>query len=381
MKDPKIEEAYDKIAPDADTAARILRNVQDKAVDQPAAIRIVPRRKLLLIAAIIALIAVLSTAGYAAYQRWHLPEPESFNPTGKWGYLDEHGRTEYTTPSMPDNLMASSDPADSSPADPQEPISDEAFMLRALDILKNAGMKNIEPDSMTVVRQADLKWDREEAEVSFIHDGLTTSVKFDAMNGDLIGFYGFEYVLSEGTPCKSQAEADALATACYESLPVTQGFQIQHIEKYDSNFWCYDFCREVLPEIFSEYECVRVAINPEKGLLTFCTVFDVPLLDDHEPGEQPLSLEEAQAYALANEQFNHDKIIENEGWTLTDAKIKVCLPNWLYSSGYGVNNKYSRVTRICWLLSYEKDFELYHARRDVMVDLYTGEILGGEFYG
>ena len=381
MKNDKIVSAYDRAAPSVQTAAQIYENVLARAElpeEKPHSKLIL--RRVILAAACVAVLLALAVGGYAAYQKWSLPEPEQYENVGKWGYLDEHERNDYTTPSIPESQQTTDALPESTPAPAEESISDVAFMVKALEILKNAGMTHITPESMTVVRQADLRWDREEAEVSFIHDGLMTSVKFNAKTGELIGFYGFEYILDKGKPCKTQAEADALATACYASLPVAQGYKLRYVEKFDSNFWCYDFCREVLPDIFSEYECVRVAINPEKGMLTFCTVFDVPLLDDHQPGEEPITQQQAEQAAMANEQFNFEHRFD-EGWTLTSAEVKVCMPNWAYSTGFDVALKASKVTRLCWLLAYEKDFDLYHAKYTVMVDYYTGEILGGDYFG
>ena len=374
MKDPKIVQAYDAAAPDTETAVRMLEQIQRKAAALPKKKPHAPAaRRTFLIAACLALLAALSTAGYAAYQRWSLPKPERYESIGKWGYLDEHRRTQYTTPTLPDVTV----PASTEPVSVDTPITDEGFMLRAMQILENAGMKDVAPESMTVVRQKNLYWDREEAEVSFIHRELMVNIKMDAGTGSLISMYGLEFVLPDGTPCSSREQADALAESCYESLPVPQGYKLHYVEKYDTNFWSYDFCREVLPGLFSEYECVRVSINPEKGLLTGCTVFSVPLLDDHEPGDEQLTQEQAAAAAMANDQFNYMHGME-DGWTMSSAEITVCMPNWEYTSWLDVRNKASKVSRLCWLLTYERESGPYDMKKTVMVDLYTGEILGGD---
>ena len=119
-------------------------------------------------------------------------------------------------------------------------------------------------------------------------------------------------------------------------------------EKYDEQYWTYDFCREVEPGLYSWYECVRISINPVSGELEGCHVFYVPLLDDHQEGDQPLT--EAQALDVVRARgFDPDHCKE-----LRIRKV-VETPNWIFSD----QNTEANVIFI-------------------LVDYYTGEILGGD---
>ena len=59
------------------------------------------------------------------------------------------------------------------------------------------------------------------------------------------------------------------------------------------------------------------------------------------------------------------------------------MPNYIYSDyrneddGYK-NYAYPSVTRLAWTVVFSKDNELFTDRKKVYVDLYTGEILGGD---
>ena len=375
----EIQTAYQTAAPDEAAAVRIFERVQNEAEARDTARKARPvLRRIAAVAAVIAALALLATGGWAAYQRWFLPEPEPYTPPENGGFYLEHERNEYTTPVPPDPESASPDGGTApvnisvSAADP-EPLSDAFLMRRALEILSDAGMEGPTPESMTVVRQKHLYWDREEAVVSCTYNGLQTSVKFDAETGVFLGMSGIDWVLDDACACRTQAEADALALRYYESLPVQQGYVMQGCEKYDEQFWSYDFCREVLPGIFSSYECVRISINPVSGKLTGTTVFYVPLLDDHEPGEPSLTQPEAEAAALACSALD----LERDGYRLQSAEIRVCLPNWYFTADSPFF-KASNVTRLCWYLVYELPNSEYPDRICVMVDLYTGEILGGD---
>ena len=358
MKHDRILAAYDKAAPDARTRAAIYTRVLAKADEESSQARRPVLRRVLIAAAITALTVALGTAGYAAYQKWRLPEPEPL-PTGV-GFYELHESSEYLAP---DTEKVSETAA---------PLSDESFMLRAREILTQAGVENVNPQTMTVVRQKNLYWDREEVEVRFDREGVQTSVRFDAESGVFLGMHGIDWQLEGAAACQTQAEADALALRYYESLPVEQGYVLLGCEKYDAQYWSYDFCREVEPGLYNEYEMVRVAINPVSGELTGCVVFYVPLLDDHEPGDEPIT--EAQAEQIAR---------ENAGLDLSEYKLVRCEkavghPNWNYT-GHALDTpaKAAGVTRLCWSLVFDGPETLFADELRLLVDYYTGEILGG----
>ena len=375
MKDPNIIRAYDRAAPDAAAEARVLRRVYAALQEaEPAPKRSRPLlRKALAAAACIAILAALLTVGYAAYEKWKLPKPESYEPNERGGNVSVHTEHTYSLPLNTEHAGSAS--TDGSAATEPAPLSDEYFLLRAREILLQAGIADADAANATVRRQTHLYWNREEVEVSWPHNGSPISVTFDAENGVFIGMVGIDWVLSDAAACQTQEEADALARRYYESLPVEQGYVMTGCEKYDEQFWSYDFCRELEPGLYSWYECVRVAVNPVSGGLEFCKVFYVPLLDDHDPGDEPLSEEAARAAALANGHVDLSK------YRFVSAEKCVCLPNWFFTDDMDVHLKASAVTRLCWSLRYEYDGELYTGSTVLWVDYYTGEILGGDTTG
>ena len=147
---------------------------------------------------------------------------------------------------------------------------------------------------------------------------------------------------------------------------------MRHVEHYDEQYWSYDFCREAAPGIYSAYECVRIAINPVSGALNGVNVFYVPLLDDHVPEDEALTREQAQAAAQACPELHLD------GYRLREAEITVGLPNWIFTPYEAANAKISGVTRLCWSLVYERPDSEFADEVHVLVDLYTGQILGGD---
>ena len=370
MKNEKIVQAFDKTAPPKETAARIYYNIQNATRTQAVSVPERRKRPVLrfaaTLAACIALVALISAVGYAAYQKWFLPAPETYTPPENGGIIEVHERNTYDPPKETDTY----DPTQQTDA----PVShsDQDFLQRALAVFRQAGLPIDGVESMTAVRQKNLYWDREEVNVLFDQGDLKCSVKFDAQDGVFIGMSGIDWVLDDAQACQTDAEAEALARSYYEALPVAQGYILHGVEKYDEQFYSYDFCREVAPELYSSYECVRISINPVSGRLTGCTVFYVPLLDDHEPGEQPLTQADAEAAAQACTELSLD------GYVLRSAEQTVCLPNWIFTGQETVYAKASSVTRLCWRLIYERPNSEFADMVYVMVDLYTGEILGGD---
>lgn len=366
MRDQRITAAYDKAFPDRDTICRIYSGVLAEAEQETAE---TPKghpvlRRILLAAACVALMATLLTAGYAAYETWRLPAPEAYTPDTEYGQIQVHGETEYTMPT-----------GGSSQADP-EPLSDAYFLLRGKEVLSQAGIQNIDDTKVSLRRQKQLAWDREEVELFYTVEEQPISLRFDAERGVFLGMSGINWSLSDTAACHTQAEADALAQRYYESLPVEQGYQMTSCEKFDEQFWSYDFCREVEPGLYSSYECVRVAINPVSGELAHCVVFYAPLLDDHQEGDQPLTEEEALAAALNN---GH---IDLSPYRLVSIQKTVALPNWAFTDQYALSPdlKYAAVSRLAWTLVFDNSGE-YADVVHISVDYYTGEILGGATTG
>lgn len=354
----KIKNAYDAVQPDAAAADTMLQSIRAQAAARkPQKKR--PVRTLVLIAAIVAALALLGTAGYGAYQRWHLPEPETypFNENGAW---DVHETAKVTMETFPDS-------------DAAEPLSDEYFAARAKEVLALVGQEGRVSSELTITRQEHLWWAREEVEVTFEDPELTpVSVTFDAEDGTLLGLSGFEWAKEGAQPCASKEEAEALAAQYYEALPVPQGYVLRSCTEYDEAYWSFDFCRDVGGGIYSYYEDVRIAIDPQLGTLNGCVVFYVPLLDDHEPGDVPLTQEQAEQVAA--------QTLDLSRYTLKSAEVAVVLPNWLFTDKLPTEAeaRASKVTRLGWSLVYEDLSSEFADEIWINIDYYTGEILGGD---
>jgi len=357
LRSKRIYDAYEKIQPEGGTFDAMLREIEAKA-GETKAVRRNPLRQAALIAACLALIAAISGVGYAAYQKWSLPKPESYEP-GEMGNLDIHSETDYTGEVV-------GKPEDA------EPLTDEYFISKAVEILHSVGLTEVDTDAMTVSRQEHMYWDREEAEVRFVKAEPATTVTFDADSGQFLNLTGIYWSDEGGVACETKEEAEALAKDFYALLPVPQGYVLQSCTEYDEQYWSYDFCREVLEGIYSSYECVRIGINPKTGKLNLCNVFYTPLLDDHEPGDEPLTQQEAEEIALNCGHVN----LENH--TLQSAELAVVLPNWFFTDDAVANHKASKVTRLCWVLTYENTESEFADIITIDIDYYTGEILGGD---
>lgn len=379
MKD-RIQNAYRKAAPDQAGTVRIYEKLLNRASAAEAErtsrrSAFFPRR-LAVAAAVVAVVVLMASVGYAAYQHWFLPAPETYEP-GNNGIYREHDRKGYNLAELDSRAATDTKLEDGTEAtNPQiaAPLTDEAFIYKGLDILTQVGMLDVRPEQLTVVRQENLYWGREEAEVVFDQSDVRTSVRFNAATGRFLGMSGIDWQL-EGTASNSTSEAAELAQRFYEALPVEQGYTMTHVEKYDEQYWSYEYCREVEPGVFNQYEMVRVAINPVSGRLTGCTVFYVPLLDDHEPGQERISQQDAEQTV----QSSLPELLD--GMTLTKAEVMIALPNWNYTEYQdNPNRRASDVTRWAWTLTYEtlsSDSE-FADTVILFVDCYTGEILGGD---
>ncbi len=365
----RIKKAYNSASPDQTAEVRIYEKIVSRSAAAKTNFgRAVSRKSIVVAAAVISIVALMITTGYAAFKHWTLPEPTTFE-LGDNGYYQEKERNEYNY-SQPDNTTTanSNEETDNN----VETLDDKAFIQKSLEILKKVGMLDVDPDKLTVTRQDNLFFGQEEAEVSFEQDSIDTSVKFNAKTGRFLGMDGIDWQLDGTAACNSDSEAEALARRFYENLPVEQGYTLTHLEKYDNQYWSYDFCREVEPRIYNQYEMVRIAINPVSGRLTGCNVFYVPLLDDHEQGQQKITQEEA-------DQIVQSKLNVIDGMSLEKAEVVIGLPNWNYTEyPANSNRRISNVTRWAWSLTYEKSNGEFDEKVTILVDCYTGEILGGD---
>lgn len=363
----KTREAYDSIAPDAVTEERMRKRIRERMAQSE--MHPVPgrgRRKARVIAVCAALAAVLGAVAAAAYDKWHLPEPKTCTVDPENGVYSISTEKEYTA----DTAAA---------AEESEALSDAWFIALASEVLEKVGLADIDMSRMTVVRRTNEYWGREEAEVCYTQGEAHTGVTFSAESGDLIGLSGVEWIENaQARKCATAAEAEALARSFYQALPVPQGYELTACSSFDEQYMGFEFCRRIEEGLYNQYEMVRIGINPVNGRLQTVNVFHVPLLDDHGEGDIPLTQEEAETAAQAVRDF------KAAGYTLKKAAQETVMPNWFfteYMTGEMEATAASDVTRLAWVLVYEKETALLTDETRVYADLYTGEILGGDMAG
>lgn len=363
MKNQNIVRAYDHIQPEDSVYNRVLAQVNHRLSAERQARRQLRLRRIVLAAACIALFIALSTITIATYEQWHLPQPSTYtSPDG--GNLDIHREETYhytgeTTPDEPE-------------ANDTQAWTDQQFIEAAVAILELAGLEDVDTSELKVRRQSNLYYDREEAEVFFLNGEILTTVRFHAQTGSLISLSSVDYTTTGEAVCQTEAEAEALAKDYYSRLPVPQTYVLTGYEVYDEQYWSYSFCREVMEGLFSYYEMVRISINPVSGRLTGCNVFHIPLLDDHSPEDVPLTQEEAEAMAQSLSKVNlQNRILES-------ATVEVVHPNYFFTEQSSPNLESCAVTRLGWRLVYTNPNSTFADEITILIDLYTGELLGGD---
>ena len=376
-----FQKTFDRIAPNTQTRDRMLQNIQMKARARRTP-EFSPLRRFLTAAACVSLALLLSGLGFAAYRKWHLPAPKPYTPDEGGGVYRMHSAETYTAPvttasavqtgtaAATSSAVTSAQSTETAPA----ALTDEDFIRKAVEILQLVGLRDVQSEQLTVVRQEHLYWAREEAEVHFTEDENHTSVTFNAETGALLGLSSIDWAIDGAAACKNDAEAEKLATRYYEALPIPQGYVLTDCDKYDAQYWSFSFCREVREGLFSVYEAAKIAVNPQTGRLTGCTTFYVPLLDDHGAEDKPLTAEEAEAIARNCPHLRLEK------YGLKSSDLTVVLPNWWYTDkmAEGLNAQSSDVTRLAWTLIFENPTSEFADMVTVYVDSYTGEILGGD---
>lgn len=354
MKDPKLVESYDRCLPDEATKERLLQSILAEKKR--------PRvgRRLLLTAACVALLAALTATGFAAYEKWRLPAPQPYEQ-GNQGIRDVHETQVYGSEALDAEQ----------PTETDGELTDADFLRMAKELLESVGQTDVNVEQMTVSHMTALLYDREEVEVRFNNDRWNTEMRFQAKNGALVSFFSIDTAPENSSATADDATAEALAKKFYEILPVPQGYDIIGCEEYDEQYRSYSFAREVSEGVYNPYEMVRVSVNPISGRLTGCNVFHFPLLDDHAPSDVPLT--QAQAEQLAQSCKN----IDLEGYELTDAEVRIVLPNWSFTDYDTTDSRYAEVSRYAWVLTYEVPDAEFAAITTVYIDLYTGDLLGG----
>ena len=383
MKNRKIMDAYRRVEPDDAARERIFETILQNSASSPVGNErkdTMKRRRPLLrtaltVALVIALIAGLAIGGSAAVKKWSLPDPKPMEKSSDdFGNYDIHQTTAYGE----EALASEEEPIETGEADQpetQEELDDVRFIREAIKVLETVGIEDISTDEMTVTRQNNLSYDREEAEVGFMSGDIGTTVTFHAKTGALLRISSIElFELEPLAKVSSDEEAEACARGYMEKLPVPQGYNLSGIEKYDEGFWSLDFSHEVEPGVFNVYEMVRIAINPQNGRMQSLVVFNFPLIDDHDESDAPLTKEEALAIGAAEAFVGSWE----DTYTLAKAEVEIVLPNWMFTDRMIIDAQYAENTRYAWVLQFENHEGIFDEIVRVWVDLYTGEVLGGD---
>ena len=402
MKNDRIVHAYDKNAPDQKTEERIWRRISMEADTEssthlntkpkrndgfkttPVMLVAQTERPLLRRAGLIAACAVLTVSvlagGYFGFQELLRSEPQNYLP-GASGAAPVQ-TTDYVVPEHTENTELRTNITETSGPSTEEmqKMREDRFRLQAIKVLEQAGFTNLMPEDATVQEIApSYEWEREQVAVSWPDSDTPISVLFDAKDIVFLRVFGFDWVLRDGAPCATQEDADALAQKLFHSLPVNQDYVMDGCEKYDDEFWTYDFCRELEPGLYSHYECVRLSVNPTRGEAQFIKVFYVPLLDDHAPDAVPLTEEEALHGVGIDPNSAPD--LKNSG--RLSIKKSVTIPHRLLPDDRIEPANCSDVSFLCWKIEYhEPESEDYIAGGWVKyVDYYSGEIINYDYFG
>lgn len=322
------------------------------------------------------LTALLTMGGLAAYQRWHMPQ----NMEGFQGdIIEQQEQNVYSVPTVPEG-------SETTAVTEPERLTDEWFINQAKQVLEIVDQDESEATKISVTRQRDLLWTREEVEVSWHqNDTLGPQVKFDAKSGYLIGITSFGDPSSEGTPM-SEADALKIAQDFYDRLPYAKGYEYHYLAKYDDHAWSFHFDKPVQVQLWGEtvslhnsYEEVRIVVDPCTGTFELSNCFYVPLLDDHEPNAEPLTQDQAVERVM-----QQDLLVNPLERFELKAEIGICLPRPGQMAFYNgttdvfANYPYCDVTRLGWILTFvdppDEDL-MFPGETQICVDLYTGEIL------
>lgn len=368
------------------------------------------RKRKLYFALAAVLILICGMGAAASYGTWRLPQPETYEgdivkvketssytwDEEKQAYVDADGNS--LTETLEENSAGISSENTTGTSQENETnaenFSDEYFINQTQEILNLIGISDVDVSRMTVAYQIDEWWNREEAEVSFPleDENNTTTITFDRETGYFLSADRFRPEEGSGE-VMSDEDALAAARSWYEKLPYPQGYEYTCVNKIcEDADWMYSFCRTLDVEINGQtvqlknaYEEARITIDPKTGDFVCCNVFYVPLLDDHKESDVPLT--EAEARKIADESGAINT--ENTDREVT-AEIGIVHPNYTYTS-YGwqpgqeaeaeieQSLRMSSVTRLAWVVTYKTSYVTgEEGCVYVYVDLYTGEILGGD---
>lgn len=320
-----------------------------------------------------AVILILTATAVGVFVRWHLTPPETYagdiiKPQSEGQYTYDAETDHYYTP-------------DGEPA-----ATDEEFLRQAASVIAVIGGE-IDTSQMQLVHERHERWNRDQVRVTFTLDEHNGEVVFDAATGYLISVTRFTDPVSTIAAPLTEEEALAAAQNWYEQLPYCQGYVYTYVNPIADDAWMYSFSRPINVEIdgqtvtlTNDLEEVRISIDPRTGEFQTSNAFFVPLLDDHQPEDVPITREQAIETALAV-----TGIEDTATWTIT-AEYGIVLPNWWWTDYTPIGStRAANVTRLAWTVTLERpagtvvDGEplMFDDLMEVNIDLYTGEVLGG----
>ena len=369
---------------------------------------------------ILGTISVTATRGV-----WHLKNPGTYEgDTIKVDeskvYIWDEKESSYVKP-QDETESETESPSSLAETESSEVFDDYYYLNSAksiIDLVCN-GKESITTQDMTINYQINEWYQREEAEVHFTLSDKPGSVKFDRKSGNLIGITYWTGENHESDTLMSEEAALACARDWYEKLPYPKGYEYASVAKYDDHAWSYDFTRMVEIDLEGEHytlknylEDARITIDPTNGALTLGNCFYVPLLDDHEEGQEPIHKEDALALAADwtyNTYSEEDKALLSKEGTVTlsngqviEVSIKPVIARPRYesvafhkdsssdvivseepttytkASDPIINYHFSDVTRLAWQITYKVIGSEFANEKYLSIDLYTGSPLSFE---
>ena len=365
MKDPAFVRAYDSIAPDDAVRERIRSAVRTQTARKHRPISL--RRTLWIIAAAISLLRMLTICGYAAWQ-WMLPAPTYYD--GSRG--DVIIRSEQYFSSLP-------------AADPAE-LTDQAFLLRAQELLAAVGLPQPEHAEARVTRQENLQLARKEVVVSIGSEPACDTVTFDADTGAVLRLFSSssDEWSSKDAP-NQELDTDALVQH-YITLMTgrTDYTVIEDISSSDHLITLHAYST-VLEKIVNPNDSMMLVISPRTGALLLCSIYHTPLIDDADTGAIPISMEEAKAIAESGtaDLADSEKYMGAfDSFGYCGAELSVVRPNWTFTGMVDRENGSVQIpdfARLAWVIRYTRGGEHYKEEYcyEFWIDYYTGQLLGG----
>lgn len=328
--------------------------------------------RLILLAAI--LIALAATA-VGAYVKWHLSQPEQYTGDS----IKTQSSVQYTYDENAGHYLR---------ADGTAAASDAEFLEKARLVIAQVGGGDIDTSQMQLAHELDEWWNRQQVHITFTLDEYEAEVTFDEATGYLIGITRFADTPDFVDTPLTEAEALAAAQRWYEQLPYCQGYVYSDVTQISDNAWMYSFSRQISTtingqemELLNYLEQVRITIDPRTGAFQISNAFYVPLLDDHEDTDEPISQE--QAIAIAQQAAG---IEDTATWSIS-AQYTIAFPNWFFTEYMDVDSaRMANVTRLAWTVTFSRPAGtildgqelLFDEEIKVDVDLYTAEVLGGD---